>query len=258
MQDFGVFDDISTAANQTRFGKYNIGGYEDFSIQAHDGGHVATGPTMGDQNVSAYDPVFWFYHCNLDRLWLNWQIKLSADTLAGFKSVVDGDPSWLSVPPDDMLAGFDGQGGLPGTTAGETISFGILYDPHEQEAALENKVGSLEAARAFSIKRSDPVSVRVKDIDRLGIPGTFIVKLLADGEPIAKRAFFQPNSPQNCENCRKQARVNIDFRIEQEKLLDRRLSVEIEVPGLADVGTRFPLSQAGNPTINARLLLQDE
>jgi hypothetical protein len=258
LQDFGVFDDISTARNQTRFGKYNIGGYEDFSIQAHDGGHVATGPTMADQNVSAYDPVFWFYHCNLDRIWLDWQIKLSADTLAGFTSVVDGDPSWLSVSPDDLLTGFDGQGGLPGTTAGETISFGISYEPHEQEAALENKVGSLEAARAFSIKRSDPVSVRVKDIDRLNIPGTFIVKLLADGEPIAKRAFFQPNSPRNCENCRKQARVNIDFRIEQEKLLDRRLSVEIEVPGLAEVGPRFPLSQAGNPTINARLLLQDE
>ena len=101
MQDFGVLDDISTAGNQSRFGKYNIGGYQDFSIQAHDGGHVATGPTMGDQNVSAYDPVFWFYHCNLDRLWLNWQIKLSADTLAGFTSVVDGDASWLSVSPDD-------------------------------------------------------------------------------------------------------------------------------------------------------------
>ena len=258
MQDFGVFDDISTAGNQTRFGKYNIGGYEDFSIQAHDGGHVATGPTMGDQNVSAYDPVFWFYHCNLDRLWLNWQIKLQRGYAGRIQVRRRRRP--------ELAVGFTGRhagrirrpGGLPGTTAGETISFGISYDPHEQEAALENKVGSLEAARAFSIKRSDPVSVRVKDIDRLGIPGTFVVKLLADGEPIAKRAFFQPNSPQNCENCRKQARVNIDFRIEQEKLLDRRLSVEIEVPGLADVGTRFPLSQAGNPTINARLLLQDE
>ena len=100
--------------------------------------------------------------------------------------------------------------------------------------------------------------MRVKDIDRLNIPGSFAVKLLADGEPIAKRAFFQPKSPRNCENCRKQALINIDFRIEQEKLLDRRLSVEIEVLGHEEIGARFPLSQAGNPTINARLLLEDE
>jgi hypothetical protein len=241
LQEFSVLDDISTAGNQTRFGTYNIGGYQDFSIQAHDGGHVSVGPTMGDQNVSAYDPVFWFYHCNLDRIWLNWQIKLHADTLPGFKSVVDGDASWLSVSPDDLLEGFDGQGGLPGTTAGETIAFGVSYEPHEQEAALENRVGSLAAARTFSIRPSAS-SLTTND------PGMLS----------RSSAFFQPNSPRNCANCRKQALVNIDFRIEQDKLLDRKLSVEIEVPGLQGIGTSFPLSQAGNPTINARLLLQDE
>ncbi|HET9975731.1 MAG TPA: hypothetical protein VFQ68_46430 [Streptosporangiaceae bacterium] len=50
---------------------------------------------------------------------------------------------------------------------------------HNLKAVLENKVGSVAAAHAFSIKRSSPVSVRVKDIDRLNIPGSFVVKLLA-------------------------------------------------------------------------------
>ena len=71
---------------------------------------------------------------------------------------------------------------------------------------MENKVGSVNAAQMFSIQRSAPVSVRVKNIDRLNIPGSFAVTLLANGEPIAK----------------------------------------------------CPLSQAGNPTINARLLREDE
>ena len=26
-------------------------------------------PAMAEQNVASYDPVFWFFHCNLDRLW---------------------------------------------------------------------------------------------------------------------------------------------------------------------------------------------
>ena len=40
--------------------------------------------------------------------------------------------------------------------------------------------------------------------------------------------------------------------------LDRTLSVRIDVPQHAEeVGTGFPLAQAGNPTINARLLVED-
>ena len=56
----------------------------------------------------------------------------------------------------------------------------------------------------------------------------------------------------------KQALINVDFRIDPEKILDRKLSIEIEVPTHEEIGARFPLSQAGNPTINARLLLQAE
>jgi hypothetical protein len=51
---------------------------------------------------------------------------------------------------------------------------------------------------------------------------------------------------------------NIDFRIEQDELLDLKLSVQIDVLGHEGIGAKFPLSQAGNPTINVRLLLEDE
>ncbi|WP_395292272.1 hypothetical protein ACF9IK_00650 [Kitasatospora hibisci] len=50
--------------------------------------------------------------------------------------------------------------------------------------------------------------------------------------------------------------VNLDFRLRQEQLLDRTLTVRIDVPGRSEqIGTAFPLSRAGNPTINARLLV---
>lgn len=255
MQLYGVYTDTDESQTKSTWGTYRTGGYQKFSMQAHDGGHNSIGPTMRDQNVAAYDPVFWFFHCNLDRLWLKWQIKMQATTLAGFKTTIaHGDTSWLSTPFN----------GLPpfATTADQTIAFGVSYDEADlvspEELPMENTAGSVDAARSFSIKRSAPVSVRVKDINRLNIPGTFVVKLLADGEPIAQRAFFQPKKPRHCSNCRKLELVNIDFRIDQEEILDKKLSVEIEVPDLEHVGERFPLSQAGNPTINARLLLEDE
>ena len=162
LQNYGVFDDITTSLNQSRWGAFNTNGYQDFSIQAHDGGHVSVGPTMADQNISSYDPVFWFYHCNIDRLWLQWQQNVQATTLAGFKSTVDGDASWLSAP-------FNALPPFTTTTADETISFGISYEPEGPEVALENKVGSVNAAKMFSIQSSAPVSVWVKNIDRLNI-----------------------------------------------------------------------------------------
>ena len=164
--------------------------------------------------------------------------------------------------PFNALPPFNPPGFTPATTTDETIEFGVAYDELEtvttEELALENTAGSLDAARSFSIKRETPVSVRVKGIDRLAIPGTFAVNLLADGEPIAKRAFFQPDEPRECEGCRKHALVNIDFRVDQEQLLDRKLSVGIEVLYTDEDVRTFPLAQAGNPTINARLLLHDE
>ena len=256
VQELGVLEDIATSATQTMWGVYKVGGYQKFSIQAHDGGHVSIGPTMANQEVASFDPVFWFFHCNLDRLWLQWQQKVDATTLKGFRSTITGDTTWLDGPPLNGLPPFE-------TTADQSIEGDVAYeeDPavtHAAATASENTAGSIEASRGFTIRRSSPVSVRVKDIDRLGIPGSFVVHLLADGQPIAKRAFFQPNAPRNCANCKKQGLINIDFRIDQEKLLDRKLSVAIEVPSQKETGARFPLSAAGNPTINVRLLLDEQ
>jgi len=254
--EYGVLEDIVTSKAQTVWGAYNVGGYQKFSIQAHDGGHVSIGPTMAAQEVAAFDPVFWFFHCNLDRLWLAWQKSVGATTFDGFKSTTTGDVTWLDGPaPLNSLEPFS-------TTSAQSLDLGVAYAeepaPMKEELVFENMVGSLETGRSFRIRRSAPVSVRVKGIARLNIPGSFVVHLLADGQPIAKRVFFQPNAPAACPNCAKQALVNVDFRIDQDKLLDRELSVTIEVPSQGEMGARFPLEAAGNPTVNARLLLEDQ
>lgn len=250
-----VFGNLDRALNQQLWGISGVSGYQDGSIAAHDGGHLSIGPTMADQDVASYDPIFWFFHCNLDRHFLKWQGKVGAGTLAGFKTTLSGNTDWLSAPFNamDPFA----------TTSDQAIEFGIAYEnPPEEEsvamAALENKVGSLEATRSFTIPRSPEVSVMVKDIDRLNIPGSFVVQLLADGKPVAERAFFQPKKPRECATCRKLGLVSVNFRVEQERVVDKKLSIAIEIPSQAEtIGARFPLASAGNPTVNVRLLLED-
>ena len=259
LQQNEFFGNTATSLQQSMFGHYGIDGYQDFSIAAHDGGHVSIGETMADQNVASFDPIFWFYHCNLDRLWWKWQTLVGATTLSGFKSTMQAaDQFWLSPPFSTLPATPAWTVTADQTIAQTDISYDTLDTPVMAGAPqLENKVGSIDALRSFTIKRSAPVSVRVKDIDRLNIPGSFQVHLLADGERIATRAFFQPATPRNCANCREHGLINVNFRVDQEKILDKKLTVEIHVPSQAEAGTRFPLSQAGNPTINARLLLED-
>jgi tyrosinase len=250
---YDVIGHLNAALNQSLWGAYGINGFQDESIAGHDGGHGSIGPTMGDQNVSAYDPIFWFFHCNLDRHWLTWQNNVGATTLAGFTTTLQGNTDWLSGPLN-VLSPFT-------ATPDQTIAYGdIGYDQlmvQPMAVAFENKVGSLEAARAFRIRRSAKVSVMVKDINRINIPGSFSVVLLADGQPVATRAFFQPNQPSHCATCVKVGIVSVNFKIDLDKVADKKLSVAIEVPGLEASGKTFPLSEAGNPTVNARLLLED-
>jgi hypothetical protein len=247
-----VIDELDKSLQQTKWGASGVSGYQLYSIQAHDGGHGSIGPTMSNPDTASYDPVFWFFHANLDRLWLKWQQNAGATTFTTFLSTVSEDHKfWWSAPMN----------GLPPwttPTADQTIDFGIAYEDQTEEIALENRVGSIQALRSFAIKRSTPVSVRVKDIDRSNIPGSFAVHLLADGEPLKKRFFFQPPSPKDCHGCKDAPLVNITFDVDHAEIVDRKLSVAIEVPGLADEDKRFPVSQAGNPTINARLLLEEE
>ena len=49
-------------------------------VAAHDG-HLAIGGTMPMQEIAAFDPIFWFFHSNWERLWWEWQQIMQADHL---------------------------------------------------------------------------------------------------------------------------------------------------------------------------------
>jgi tyrosinase len=251
----GVSAQIVTSLRQSVWEQFNSSFW-----RAHDNGHVSTGTTMENQDISAFDPVFFFFHCNLDRIWLEWQRNVGATTLAGFKSTCQGSTAWLDVPALGALPPFTGH-------AADAITFSeVDYAPPSQGIGVaamtamtfENKTGSVAAAKTFRIDSAAPLSVRVKDIDRSKITGTFVVHLLADGKEVARQAFFQPTNPDTCPNCSENAKVPIDFHIAADKILDKNLSIEIHVPGQRDIGTRFPLSKAGNPTINVRHLIEGD
>ena len=229
-------------------------------ISAHDNGHGACGETIADQDVAAFDPLFWFFHCNWDRLWWKWQTTRNRTTLLSFKEAVNGDTHWLEEAPDTLLMPFD-------VNAAEMVDlseWNIDYeDPPDQPTSIDEILvasrGNVQAQVSFRIPTTERYSVRVKDINRLDIPGSFEIVLYAGDRIVAHTHIFQPKSPRNCTNCMKHGVFSADFIVERQELpSDGSLRIAILIRSKEGLMEEFPLSKAGNPTVNVRILLQTD
>jgi tyrosinase len=226
---------------------------------AHDVGHPSIGLTMSTPDVAAFDPIFWFFHSNWDRLWWRWQQVMSATTLPTFSTTIVGSSTAFLSPPFNELRPFD-------MTAEQTIdlaAMGVEYaepltiEPPSRAVIRRSRVGSLAADQNAQVVSAPQTSVRLKGIDRLAIPGSFRAILRADGEVVGRRTFFQSTEPVDCGNCREHAKVNLDFIVDVDRLLGRTLSATIEpILTRPDVPAVIPLAACGNPTLNARLLIE--
>jgi hypothetical protein len=58
--------------------------------------HVTTGGDMGDTSTAPKDPLFWFHHCNVDRVWATWQ------PMAETRHVTP-EPAWLDERFDNFV-----------------------------------------------------------------------------------------------------------------------------------------------------------
>ena len=267
MAQYDVVADINRAMTQTDWEDFH--GYwsnapYDTIIAAHDGGHVSIGTTMADQNVAAFDPIFFFFHANWDRLFWNWQKSMQATELNGLLTTINQTTDLFSyqtftVPIFEPLPPFTAVS--PNlTTVGIINSVTGLDVDYEnpQTAKVMSFVAKtqLAASAADSVHvHSDRVNVRVAGVNRLKIPGSFSVHLLKDGHRIASKAFFQPNEADKCENCVKNAIANFDFKLPLAAVSGGKLTVAVEPVNHSFVGDRFPHKLMGNPTIEVRFLL---
>lgn len=243
-------------AHWERFNGWDGGRTQDGIIRAHDAGHNAGGATLANQDIAAFEPLFWFFHANWDRLWWKWQQDFKVTTPNAFKSTLQGSSDWLDDPVINGLPPFE-------VSTIETIDlrhrFDVDYEhPVKSEPIPDSapRFGHLSAARSMRVHR-ERVSVRVGRVDRLAIPGSFDVDLYAGDTRIGRQGFFQSTSPRHCETCRKNALVSFDFEIEPSDLDLGNLSVQIQMRQPDGGQVPFPLSVAGDPSINIRLLLEE-
>ncbi|MDP1585262.1 MAG: tyrosinase family protein [Bradyrhizobium sp.] len=267
---YDVTADVNRALTKTDwedFHGYWSGAPYNTIIAAHDSGHGSIGPTMANQAVASFDPVFWFFHSNWDRLWWEWQKKVQGTDLNGLLSTINKTTDLLSyqiftLAPLQALTPFTaGPLGLNTVKTIDSIALGVDYAP---PAAPPKPVAfALKTSRAVSVDRkvsldAQHAMVSVTGINRIKIPGSFAVHLMKDGKTIASRFMFQPDDVDQCETCVKNAMAHFDFDLPLAEVTGGKLSVEVEPVNKTFVGARFPSRLMGSPMIDVHIPLQTD
>lgn len=258
-----VFADVARAMAQPTWEGFN--GYfadadYDTLIAGHDNGHNDTGLTMQQQDIAAFDPIFWFFHGNWDRVFWEWQKAYNATTQAGMLQRIANDQTSYDTftdPVAGQIAPFTAMNaGYNSKDLLNLADWNIEYAPSVTSSAPVSRLAaykSVHAADLFSVN-GQVAHVRVNGVNRLKIPGSFSVRLMSDGVEIGNRPFFQPSNAPQCPNCVKNAIAHFDFKLPLALVIGGKLSLSITMT-TGQPGKLIPLASLGNPTIEVRLPL---
>jgi tyrosinase len=123
---------------------------------------------MGENETASFDPIFYFHHCFIDRMFWWWQMRNDHTTNLG--EVIDGYPGTNSV---------DAQGPTPGIAGGTWLSLDTPLAPF--------KKGDLNIGSAYDA----PSTVTSKDM--VNITGLGYIYSLPDPAPAAPPPSAHPH-----------------------------------------------------------------
>lgn len=226
-------------------------------IGAHNTGHRICGETLRVADIAAFDPLFWFFHCNWDRLWWEWQRNAKVQRLSDFEAFMENngeESNWLSDPISGLIEPF----GVLAEVTIDSLELGVDYELTPSSA--DSSVTNVWTAEGFGNKRlmmanTSNVMVRLEGFERLGIAGSVLIELIAGDEVIATHDIFQSTVPESCPTCRKNARVNIDFEVTQSVIQGQEITTRVTEIGAQGKQAIVPLENVGNPSLSIRMPL---
>ncbi len=192
-----------------------IGGF-DVTGQGEGGILAEANGDMGENNTAAMDPIFFFHHCNVDRMFWLWQKQ------NGFTDDLDVIDGYYGTSSSDS------QGPTPGIAPGTPLNldtplnpflkdeFGTVYTSRdciniEKQMGYTYAPGSLEkipeikTTRGFSTKK-----LTVRGIDRALFQGSFVLRAYATVKnkkgkptiyPLGHHAVLSRRNVIQCANC---------------------------------------------------------
>lgn len=227
-------------------------------IGAHNTGHRICGNTLATPDTAAFDPLFWFFHCNWDRLWWQWQRNAGVQRLSDFKKLMaktGEDAAWLDDPVIGLIEPF----GILSEKTIDSLQLGVNYelpDKPEHISMFNVWTAGRTAAEHVVMASTQKVMVRLEGFERLGIPGSVLIELRAGKKVVASHDIFQSTIPEKCPTCRKHGRVDIDFEVERDAIKGKEISARVTCIGSGGKRKKVRLKDCGNPTLSVRMPLE--
>jgi len=192
---------------------------------------------MGENNTAGLDPIFFFHHCFIDRVFWLWQQahgqteNLSLIAIPGDTGTQTSNAAQQPTPgyePGETLSlnsplyPFTKPDGswFTGNDLADIAKLGVKYGP----GSLEDHAKPANVAAAFEKASSVPSQIiHVSGVDRTTIPGSFLItvhaningkKELIDVEPVLSRWNVQ-----GCANCQSHLKAEAYFSIPTRKHL---------------------------------------
>lgn len=214
-----------------------VGGYElpnqpDFSpIQGANG-------DMGENDTAGLDPIFFFHHCHVDRMFWLWQQRHNS---TGTIEIIEGYPgtnsvdnqgptpgvppnSWLDI--DSPLAPFvhaDGTAMTSRDCVNIETQLGYTYGPGSLDELATPPAAAAaagEAAPGVGVVGGPKQVISVRGINRTKIPGSFLVSAYVnvDGERhhVGTESVLSRWHVEGCMNCQTHLEAKAHFHVPQE------------------------------------------
>ena len=183
---------------------------------------------MGENDTAGLDPIFFFHHCNVDRMFWVWQKR------NGYTDGLDIFPNYPGTNTSDS------QGATPGVPANAWLDLDTPLSPFtkddgktiftsmdciniEKQLGFTYSIGSLDdKEKVISQRNAAPAkTVRklvVSDINRAPIKGSFVISAFAtiDGETyhIGSRGVLSRWAVMGCANCQTHLEVKAFFDLD--------------------------------------------
>lgn len=210
-----------------------------FDIPDHDNYDDLAGANgdMGENNTAGLDPIFFFHHCNVDRMFWLWQVK---NGYTNYLDIIDGFPGTTNAYNKGH-----GQGPAAGQSDNETLTLETPLKPfkfdNEDRYYTSNDVINIQNQLGFTysdgslsklqLKSTTTVEntkkLMVSGVNREQIRGSFIILAYADID--GKEIFIGSHSVlsrwnvANCENCQSSLDIEAFFNL-NDKLTDEQIS----------------------------------
>jgi tyrosinase len=194
----------------------SVGGF-DVVGQGESGQIAGANGDMGENNTAALDPIFFFHHCNVDRMFWLWQ-----------KKHCDNDGSFAIIANYAGTNSSDSQGPTPGIPPGTPLDldtplnpfvkdkFGTLYTSKDcfdvEKLGYTYAAGSLQNVEPLQKVKSSfsRKKLTVRGIDRALFQGSFVLRAYATitnekGKPmeyyLGHHSVLSRRNVVRCANC---------------------------------------------------------